>query len=89
AARSEALAQPVRAADAFAGIAAADADTRFAVAVAAFGQWLRQDTELRGYGIDAIETLAQGARGEDGEGRRAEFVQLVRQAAALRGAPAR
>lgn len=89
AARSEALAQPVRAADALAGTAAADADTRFAVAVAAFGQWLRQDTELRGYGIDAIEALAQGARGEDGEGRRAEFVQLVRQAAALRGAPAR
>lgn len=89
AARSEALAQPVRASDAVAGLAAVDADTRFAVAVAAFGQWLRQDTELRGYGIDAIETLAQGARGEDREGRRAEFVQLVRQAAALRGAPAR
>ena len=37
-------------------------------------------------GIDAIAALAQGARGADADGRRAEFVQLVRQAAALRAA---
>lgn len=87
--RSDGLAQPVRS-DALS--VHPDADTRFAVAVAAFGQWLRQDPELRGYDIEAIAALAQGARGEDADGRRAEFVQLVHQAAALRpagGAPGR
>ncbi len=53
-------------------------DTRFAAAVAAVGQKLRGDTQLSDYSYtDAIE-LAVSARGDDPQGYRAEFIQLVR-----------
>ncbi|WP_439477117.1 vWA domain-containing protein [Brevundimonas sp.] len=61
--------------------------TRWAIAVAAFGQRLRGDPWLGdGFDWDAVLEQAQGARGEDPYGERAEFVQLVR---AARGLPAR
>ena len=61
--------------------------TRWAMAVAAFGQRLRGDPWMpAGYDWDDILDLAQGARGEDPYGDRAEFVQLVR---AAEGLPAR
>ena len=81
---SESSVQPVLAGAALDRVAAADADTRFAVAVAAFGQWLRQDAELRGYGIDAIAALAQGARGADADGRRAAHSQIADRCGDLR-----
>jgi Ca-activated chloride channel family protein len=57
---------------------------RWAIAVAAFGQKLRHDPWMPAdYGWDDILTLAQGARGEDPYGERAEFVQLVRAAEGL------
>jgi Ca-activated chloride channel homolog len=61
--------------------------TRWAIAVAAFGQRLRGDPWL-GDGFDWAEVLeqAQGARGEDPYGERAEFVQMIR---AAQGLPAR
>ncbi len=61
--------------------------TRWAIAVAAFGQRLRGDPWLGdGFGWDAVLEQAQGARGEDPWGERAEFVQMIR---AAQGLPAR
>lgn len=61
--------------------------TRWAIAVAAFGQKLRGDPWL-GEGFDWAQVIseAQGARGEDPYGERAEFVQMIR---AAQGLPAR
>jgi Ca-activated chloride channel family protein len=60
--------------------------TRWAIAVAAFGQRLRGDPWMPAdYGWDQIVEQAQGARGEDAYGERAEFVQMVRAAATVRG----
>jgi len=57
---------------------------RWAMAVAAFGQKLRNDPWMSAdYGWDQVLDLAQGARGEDPYGDRAEFVQMVRAAQAL------
>ena len=51
------------------------------MAVAAYGQRLRGDTYVQaGYDWDSILALAQGARGDDPFGIRAEFVKLVRSA---------
>lgn len=58
--------------------------TRWAVAVAGFGQKLRNDPWIRAdYSWDDILEQAQGARGEDPYGERAAFVQMVRAAASL------
>jgi Ca-activated chloride channel family protein len=58
--------------------------TRWAIAVAAFGQKLRGDPWMNAdYGWNAILDQAQGARGDDPYGDRAEFVQLVRAAQTL------
>ncbi|MBJ7448632.1 MAG: DUF3520 domain-containing protein, partial [Brevundimonas sp.] len=58
--------------------------TRWALAVAAFGQKLRDDPWMdAGYGWDAVLDQAQGARGDDPYGERAAFVQMVRAAQGL------
>ncbi|MFC5373159.1 von Willebrand factor type A domain-containing protein [Brevundimonas faecalis] len=58
--------------------------TRWAMAVAAFAQKLRGDPWMKAdYGWDAVLEQAQGARGDDPYGDRAEFVQLVRAAQTL------
>jgi Ca-activated chloride channel homolog len=62
----------------------ADADLRFAVAVAAWGQWLRGGTQIGDYGPTQIAALAHGARGADRYGHRAEFERLVALSAALK-----
>jgi Ca-activated chloride channel family protein len=59
-------------------------DLRFASAVAAFAMLLR-DSEHRGTAtFDQVLALARGARGEDREGYRAEFINLVETAKGLR-----
>jgi hypothetical protein len=75
---SRLIERPVTAGDGYAALDRAPAETRFAVAVAAFGQLLRGDPYLEGYGYDDVIALAQPARGADEYGYRAEFVQLVR-----------
>jgi Ca-activated chloride channel family protein len=80
---SREIAHPVHAASARSSLASAPADQRFAVAVAAFGQRLRGETQLTDYGYDRIAELANGARGDDPDGYRAEFVKLVRMAETL------
>jgi len=65
------------------GGARAGEDFRFASAVAAFAMLLR-DSEDRGEAsFDQVIALARGARGDDPEGYRAEFVRLVETAKSL------
>jgi Ca-activated chloride channel family protein len=59
---------------------AAPADIRFSVAVAAFGQKLRGESTVAVLTYADIARLAHDARGEDPEGYRAEFIQLVKAA---------
>ncbi|MGY3088538.1 Ca-activated chloride channel family protein [Hymenobacter sp. UYAg731] len=80
---SKLLAQPL--AGTPVAIANASPDFRFAAAVAQFGMLLRQ-SEQRGTATwAATEQLADGARGKDADGYRAEFVRLVRLAQGLSG----
>lgn len=73
--------RPITDADRPATLDAAPEATRFALAVAAYGQRLRGDPWLAAdYGWDDIVALAKGAKGEDEFGLRAEFVKLVRAA---------
>ncbi|MDH5179477.1 MAG: VWA domain-containing protein [Gammaproteobacteria bacterium] len=60
------------------------ADFRFAAAVAGFGQWLRQENMLKGYATAEIVKLAEGSRGKDKKGYRAEFIRMVETAGQLR-----
>ena len=80
------ITRPVTPADGHESVAAAPPDTRFAAAVAGFGQLLRGGRYTGGYGYDEVIALAQGARGEDPFGYRAEFVGLVRLARSLASA---
>jgi len=74
---------PITEAVAVDDIAKASADARFATAVAAFGQKLKGSNYGGEMSWDQIKALAQGARGADENGYRAEFVQLIGTAAAL------
>jgi len=65
------------------GATEAGNDQRFAAAVAAFGQKLKGSAYAQTMSWDAIAALANGAKGEDRNGYRAEFVQLVNLAKAL------
>jgi Ca-activated chloride channel homolog len=62
----------------------ADADLRFAVAVAAWGQWLRGSTQIGDYGPAQILALARTARGADRYGHRAEFERLAELSGSLK-----
>lgn len=64
-------------------------ELRFAAAVAAFGQKLRGSDYLGSYSWADIGRLAAGARGDDPEGYRGEFVSLVRLADAIEMADGR
>ena len=81
---SQLIETPVTAEVSYDDIASVPADMRFAAAVAAFGQKLKGSAYAGDMDWQAIWTLAQGARGEDEAGYRAEFVQLVDLAAALK-----
>ncbi len=52
-------------------------DFRFAAAVSAFGQILRDGTYTNGFGYDDVRVLAREAKGEDRFGYRAGFLELV------------
>jgi len=58
-------------------------DTRFAVAVAAYGLKLRGDDYMDGINWQAVTDLALNAKGLDRFGHRAEFVELTRSAQAI------
>jgi Ca-activated chloride channel homolog len=56
---------------------------RFAAAVAEMGMLLRQSAFKGASNYPQVISLAKGARGEDEEGYRAEFIRLVSSAQAL------
>lgn len=62
----------------YAKIADAPFESRFASAVAAFGQILRADSYVGEYSCDDVIELAQSAKGQDEFGYRAEFLNLAR-----------
>lgn len=68
-------------ADAVSTLARAPEATRWAAAVAGYGQLLRGDPYLdRAFAWDDVIALAQSARGRDEHGWRSEFLQLARRA---------
>src|SRR5688572_3787171 len=75
--------QPIGAADVLVNVNDAQAEQRFAVAVAAFAQRLRGESSVEGFTYADIAELANSARGADPEGYRAEFIRLVRMAETL------
>lgn len=75
---SKLISTPVTKAEEVGSVAAAPTETRFAAAVAGFGQLLRGGRYTGAFAYDDVIALAQGARGEDRFGYRAEFINLVR-----------
>jgi Ca-activated chloride channel family protein len=65
-------------------LGSATPDTRFAAAVAAFGMLLRDSPHKGDATFDAVLELAESNLGDDLEGYRREFLQLVRKAKALK-----
>jgi Ca-activated chloride channel family protein len=85
---SRLIERPITERDAVRDIAQAPESTRWAAAVAGYGQLLRHDQFLRtGYGYDDVISLAQSARGRDEFGWRAEFIQLARSAQSAAALP--
>ena len=73
------LERPVTQADRVASVAAAPQWARFATAVAGYGEMLKGGEALSAeFGWEDIRNLANGAKGPDAFGYRAEFVQLTR-----------
>lgn len=64
-------------------LTAADADFRWAAAVASFGMQLRSSQYAGQYTLAAVDELAKAAIGEDPDAQRAEFLKLVAQAREL------
>jgi Ca-activated chloride channel family protein len=85
---SRLIERPITDRDAVRDIASAPESTRWATAVAGYGQLLRHDQFLAtGYGYDDVIRLAQSARGSDEFGWRAEFIQLARAAQSAAALP--
>jgi Ca-activated chloride channel family protein len=61
----------------------APVDFRMCAAVAAFGQLLRNSAHKGQASYEQVLALARDAKGEDPEGYRSEFIQLVKKAALL------
>lgn len=80
---SKLITTPVTKANEVASFDAASTDQRFSVAVAAFGQKLRNTSQTADFGWDKLTGIATASRGDDPFGYRAEFLSLVRLATAL------
>jgi len=76
--KSKLIEAPIKVADEVDNIDSTSTETRFATAVAAFGQLLRGGQYTGDFGYDDIIKLAQKSKGEDPYGYRAEFINLVR-----------
>ncbi|MGE0740578.1 MAG: von Willebrand factor type A domain-containing protein [Hyphomonadaceae bacterium] len=86
---SRLIERPITQGDVVASMARAPESTRWAAAVAGYGQLLRGDPYLRqGFGWNDVIALAQGARGSDEFGWRAEFVRLAQTASSAAALPA-
>ncbi len=82
---SKLITTPVSSANEVASFDQAGVDQRFSVAVAAFGQKLRDEDQTANFDYDRIAEIANAARGADPFGYRAEFLSLVRLASSLGG----
>jgi Ca-activated chloride channel family protein len=82
---SKLITTPVTSANEVASFDQASTDQRFSVAVAAFGQKLRDEDATAKFRYDKIMEIATAARGADPFGYRSEFLSLVRLASALGG----
>ncbi len=82
---SKLITTPVTSANEVQSFDQASNDQRFSVAVAAFGQKLRDEDATAKFGYDKIMEIATAARGADPFGYRSEFLSLVRLASALGG----
>ncbi len=80
--------RPILNADVVSGVTAAPEETRFAVAVALFGQLLRGDPYVHEGNYETVLSLAQEAKGADTFGYRAAFTQIVRLAESAAALPA-
>jgi Ca-activated chloride channel family protein len=76
--KSKLITTPVGTESDFTSLKAAPAEARFATAVAAYGQILKGGQYTGSYSYDDVIALAQGAKGKDEFGYRAEFINLVR-----------
>jgi Ca-activated chloride channel family protein len=84
--RKNSVAGPIQRSVSDAGFdfAAASSDLKFAAAVAEFGMILR-DSEYKGNGsLQQVLEWAQQGKGADANGYRADFIELVRKAQALK-----
>lgn len=81
---SQLIEQPVTPSVVYADIGAVSDDMRFAAAVAAFGQKLKGSDYATTMTWAQIADLARSGKGEDESAYRAEFIQLVKSAAALK-----
>lgn len=76
---SKLIDRPITAADQLSDISKAPEAVRFATSVAGYGSLLRGDPYLdKSFTWDSVIELANGAKGKDEFGYRAEFVQLAR-----------
>ncbi len=77
--KSKLVDRPITSADQISDIKQAPEATRWATAVAGYGELLRGDPYLdKGFGWNQVIDLANGAKGKDEFGYRAEFIQLAR-----------
>ena len=76
--KSKLITTPVGSEADFTSLNSAPAEARFATAVAAYGQLLKGGQYTGSYSYDDVIALAQGAKGKDEFGYRAEFINLVR-----------
>jgi Ca-activated chloride channel homolog len=81
---SRLISQPISIANALTSLDQASVDVRFSIAVAAFGQKLRNSQHISAFSFDEITRLALSGRGDDPFGYRGEFVNLVRLAKTAR-----
>jgi Ca-activated chloride channel family protein len=79
------MAQPITPKNEVTEISQAPESARFAVAVASFGEYLRNAAQMGDVKLEAIIDLANAAKGADTYGYRAEFVSLVRAAQMAKG----
>jgi Ca-activated chloride channel family protein len=75
---SKLITTPIKVDQAYKSVDQTPVEARFATAVAAFGELLRVDPYLKDFNYDKVMTLAEGAKGTDKFGYRAEFINLVR-----------
>jgi Ca-activated chloride channel family protein len=83
--KSNLITMPVKAGEVKAKVDDAPADVRFSVAVAAFGQKLKNEDQTSDYSWDSIIKLGTDAKGTDPFGYRAEFLKMVELSKSLKG----